>query len=269
MPELPEVETTKRGLEPWLLHQRIEKIIVRQAKLRWPVPAEIFQLEGLHILQLARRAKYLLMHTEAGTATWHLGMSGSLRIVEPSAVLGKHDHIDWQLSNGKVLRYHDPRKFGALLFTPPHTEVAVLAHLGPEPLGDDFTGAYLFARARGKNQAVKPFIMDAHQVVGVGNIYANESLFKAGIHPALAAGKISLERYEILAQEIKSILRQAITQGGTTLRDFVGSDGKPGYFAQELLVYGRKGLPCPNCQTPLQEVRLAQRSSVFCVKCQS
>ncbi len=268
MPELPEVETTKRGLEPWLLNQRIEKITVRQAKLRWPVPEEIFQLESQRIFKLERRAKYLLMHTEAGTAIWHLGMSGSLRVVEPNAVIGKHDHIDWQLSNEKVLRYHDPRKFGALLFNPPHSDVALLAQLGPEPLSDAFTGAYLFARARGKTQAVKTFIMDAHQVVGVGNIYANESLFKAGIHPELAAGKISLKRYEILAQEIKTILAQAIEQGGTTLRDFVGGDGKPGYFAQELRVYGRKGLPCPKCQKTLQEVRIAQRSSVFCTKCQ-
>ena len=268
MPELPEVETTKRGLEPWLVNQSIEKIELRQAKLRWPVPAEIFQLLGATIERLERRAKYLLVHTSAGTAIWHLGMSGSLRIVEAGIEPGKHDHIDWQLSNGRVLRYHDPRRFGALLYVATGEPCQQLSHLGPEPLTDDFNGELLYQRSRGKTQAVKTFIMDNAVVVGVGNIYANESLFLAGIRPQIAAGNIGLARYQRLATEIKTVLAKAIEQGGTTLRDFVGGDGKPGYFAQELLVYGRAGQPCKVCQTILKELRLGQRSAVYCPVCQ-
>lgn len=268
MPELPEVETTKRGIEPWLKDQTISKIIVRQPKLRWPVSEEIHLLEGEQILSLTRRAKYILVETAKGTAIWHLGMSGSLRLVEAGEDPGGHDHIDWQLSNGKVLRYHDPRRFGALLWVAPGEDSEHLSHLGPEPLSDDFDADYLFQRSRGKSQAIKTFIMDGKVVVGVGNIYANESLFMAGIRPQTAAGKISKQRYERLVSEIKKVLAAAIEQGGTTLRDFVGGDGKPGYFAQQLFVYGRGGQPCKFCNTTLKEIRQGQRATVYCPSCQ-
>ncbi len=268
MPELPEVETTRRGIEPWLRGQTIERIIVRQPKLRWPVADEIRQLEGEQITGLSRRAKYILVTTVRGTAIWHLGMSGSLRLVEPEEDPGVHDHIDWQLSNGKVLRYHDPRRFGALLWLAPGEDSEHLTHLGPEPLSDDFSAVYLYQRSRGKKQAIKTFIMDGKVVVGVGNIYANESLFKAGIRPQTAAGKISRAKMERLVAEIKTVLAAAIEQGGTTLRDFVGGDGKPGYFAQQLFVYGRGGKLCKVCGTTLKEIRQGQRATVYCPLCQ-
>lgn len=268
MPELPEVETTKRGIEPWLKGHRIEHIVVRQSRLRWPVEDRIQLLVGQTVQSLRRRAKYILVETEVGTAIWHLGMSGSLRLVEADAPIGKHDHIDWVLSSGKILRYHDPRRFGALLFVPPNEESEHLTHLGPEPLTEEFSAAYLFQRSRKKTQAVKTFIMDGSIVVGVGNIYANESLFSAGIRPQTPAGKVSLARYEKLVADIKVVLERSITQGGTTLRDFVGGDGKPGYFAQQLLAYGRGGLPCTVCQTEMKEIRLGQRSTVYCPSCQ-
>lgn len=268
MPELPEVETTKRGLAPWLLNERIEEIIVRQPKLRWPVEEGIQALSGHRITRIERRAKYLLVSTDAGTAIWHLGMSGSLRLVDNNTPPNKHDHIDWRLSNGKVLRYHDPRRFGALLFVEPGSECPQLSHLGPEPLSDDFNADYLHSRCRQRTQAIKTFIMDSKVVVGVGNIYANESLFFAGIRPQTPAGKISKARLERLVIEIKLVLAAAIEQGGTTLKDFVGGDGKPGYFAQQLAVYGRAGKPCMSCQTTLKELRIGQRSTVYCTKCQ-
>ena len=268
MPELPEVETTRRGIEPWLLQQRIEQIVIRQPRLRWPVEDAIQALTGQTISAITRRAKYILVATDAGTAIWHLGMSGSLRLVESGTEPGKHDHIDWIMSNGKVLRYHDPRRFGALLYVPPGQSSSHLAHLGPEPLSEAFTAEYLYQQSRGKKQAVKTFVMDGSVVVGVGNIYANESLFSAGIRPQTPAGKVSLARYERLVTEIKVVLERSITQGGTTLRDFVGGDGKPGYFAQQLLVYGRGGEACKDCATTLKEIRLGQRSTVYCPRCQ-
>lgn len=268
MPELPEVETTKRGVEPWLLGQTIIEVVVRQPQLRWLIPAEVQLLCGTKVESLSRRAKYLLVHTAMGTAIWHLGMSGSLRIVEAGTEPGKHDHVDWVLSNGKVLRYHDPRRFGALLFVSPGESSSLLAKLGPEPLTAEFTGEYLWQQSRNRTKAVKTFIMDNAVVVGVGNIYANESLFMAGIRPQTPAGKISQARYDLLVTHIKSILQQAIKQGGTTLKDFVGGDGKPGYFAQELLVYGRGGQECVNCHSLLKELRIGQRNSVYCPKCQ-
>lgn len=268
MPELPEVETTKRGIAPWLLNQRIEKIVVRQPKLRWPVDEAIQSLTGQLITSIERRAKYILIGTNNGTAIWHLGMSGSLRLVEDTVEPNKHDHIDWLLSNGKVLRYHDPRRFGALLFVEPDSACSQLSHLGPEPLSDDFNAEYLHQRCRNRTQAIKTFIMDSKVVVGVGNIYANESLFFAGIRPQTPAGKISKARLQRLVDEIKRVLAAAIEQGGTTLRDFVGGDGKPGYFAQQLAVYGRGNLLCKQCQSPLKELRLGQRSTVYCPQCQ-
>ncbi len=268
MPELPEVETTKRGIEPWLLNHRIEKIIVRQPKLRWPVEDAIQNLAGQIITHIERRAKYILISTDTGTAIWHLGMSGSLRLVDSGIEPAKHDHIDWHISNGKVLRYRDPRRFGALLFVEPNADCSQLSHLGPEPLSDDFNADYLYKLSRKRTQAIKTFIMNASIVVGVGNIYANESLYFAGIRPQTPAGKVSKVRLQRLVDEIKRVLAAAIEQGGTTLKDFVGGDGKPGYFAQQLAVYGRGNLPCLECQTILKELRLGQRSTVFCPKCQ-
>ncbi len=268
MPELPEVETTKRGITPWLINQRIEKIIVRQPKLRWPVEDAIQNLAGQLITNIERRAKYILINTANGTAIWHLGMSGSLRLVDSDDQPAKHDHIDWHISNGKTLRYHDPRRFGALLFVEPNKECSQLSHLGPEPLSDEFNVDYLYKLSRNRTQAIKTFIMNAKIVVGVGNIYANESLYFSGIRPQTAAGKISKVRLQRLVEEIKRVLAAAIEQGGTTLKDFVGGDGKPGYFAQQLTVYGRANKPCVTCQTPLKELRLGQRSTVYCPKCQ-
>lgn len=268
MPELPEVETTLRGISPYLADQMITRIDVRQPKLRWPVEEGVQQLVGQKVRGLSRRSKYILVETEPGTAIWHLGMSGSLRLVDPQTPVMKHDHIDWHLSNGKVLRYHDPRRFGALLWVPQGESSEHLAHLGPEPLSEDFDEQHLFNRSRGKTQAVKTFIMDGRIVVGVGNIYANESLFLAGIRPQTPAGKISQVRYQRLTETIREVLGAAITQGGTTLRDFVGGDGKPGYFAQQLFVYGRGGEECKKCATTLKEIRQGQRATVYCPKCQ-
>lgn len=268
MPELPEVETTLRGIEPWLKGQTIDQISVRQKQLRWPVPEEIELLIGEPVISLTRRSKYILVNTLKGTAIWHLGMSGSLRLVEDDEPIKKHDHIDWHLSNGKILRYHDPRRFGALLWVAPEDASPHLDHLGPEPLSDDFYADYLYEKSRGKKQAIKTFIMDGRVVVGVGNIYANESLFLAGIRPQTAAGKVSKARYQKLTEIIKQVLAAAIEQGGTTLRDFVGGDGKPGYFAQQLYVYGRAGEACKICDTTLKEIRQGQRATVYCLKCQ-
>ena len=268
MPELPEVETTLRGIEPWLKNQTIEHIDIRQGQLRWPVPDEIKTLEGQAVQSLSRRSKYILVNTATGTAIWHLGMSGSLRLVEPGEKIKKHDHIDWHLSSGKILRYHDPRRFGALLYVEPNEASEHLTHLGPEPLSSDFHDEHLFAKSRGKTQAVKTFIMDGRVVVGVGNIYANESLFLAGIRPTTPAGKISKARYQKLTGIIKQVLEAAIEQGGTTLRDFVGGDGKPGYFAQQLYAYGRGGEECKVCAARLKEIRQGQRATVYCPLCQ-
>lgn len=269
MPELPEVETTLRGIEPWLKNHTITAVVVRQPKLRWPVEDKVQQLVGQNILGLSRRAKYILVETDVGTAIWHLGMSGSLRLVEEDEPVTRHDHVDWLLSNGKILRYHDPRRFGALLWQSPDAASSEhLDHLGPEPLSEDFDVEHLFQRSRNKKQAIKQFIMDGKVVVGVGNIYANESLFMAGIKPTTAAGKVSKVRYQKLVVCIKLVLEQAIAQGGTTLKDFVGGDGKPGYFAQELLVYGRGGQACLHCGSSLKEIRQGQRATVYCGQCQ-
>jgi formamidopyrimidine-DNA glycosylase len=270
MPELPEVETTLRGIQPHLAGQRIVEIIIRQPKLRWPVPHGLNQrLTGEKIESLSRRGKYLLLQTGAGTLILHLGMSGSLRLVDRKESAGKHDHFDIVLENGKALRLTDPRRFGALQFTRDDPAVhELIAHLGPEPLSNDFSATTLFAKSRGRKVAIKQFIMDSKVVVGVGNIYANESLFLAGINPKTAAGRISLARYERLVASIKQVLAKAITQGGTTLRDFVGGDGRPGYFAQALKVYGREGEPCSTCGNPIRQITQGQRSTYYCPRCQ-
>ncbi|TAN65988.1 MAG: bifunctional DNA-formamidopyrimidine glycosylase/DNA-(apurinic or apyrimidinic site) lyase [Methylobacter sp.] len=270
MPELPEVETTCRGIAPYIEGQTVRQVIIRQPKLRWPVPETLNQtLAGLSIQSVSRRAKYLLFSTVSGTVLLHLGMSGSLRIMSTDQTVGKHDHLDFVFNDGTVLRYNDPRRFGAVLWTTnPVAEHKLLKDLGPEPLLPEFNGELLYALSKHRKIAVKSFIMDSHIVVGVGNIYANEALFMAGIQPTRQAGKISLARYQKLAECIRVVLQHAITQGGTTLRDFVNEAGKPGYFQQQLKVYGRTGLPCINCNQPLTEIRIANRSTVFCNACQ-
>ena len=269
MPELPEVETTRRGVAPHSLGRVISSIIVREPRLRWPVPEELAAvLAGQTITAVERRAKYLLFHTAAGSLLVHLGMSGSLRVVAPAQAPARHDHIDIQLRSGPSLRFHDPRRFGCFLWLQPDEIHPLLSHLGPEPLSAEFNGDLLYRRSRGRSGPVKNFIMDGKVVVGVGNIYANEVLFLSGVHPHRPAGRISRARYEVVAQNIKQVLTSAIRQGGTTLRDFVGGDGKPGYFALQLFVYGRAGEPCRRCGGPLRERRLSQRTTVFCVACQ-
>jgi len=269
MPELPEVETTRRGLSPHLLGRAIHGVILRRADLRWPIPPEIEQqLPGQRITDIRRRAKYLLLDTDAGSALLHLGMSGSLRVLPGDTPLRTHDHVDISLDNGRLLRFNDPRRFGSLLWQPAGSTHALLQGLGPEPLDAAFDGEYLFQRSRGRKAPVKTFLMDQAVVVGVGNIYAAESLHRAGISPLREAGRISRERYQRLATAVKDILGYAITRGGTTLRDFISPDGAPGYFEQELAVYGREGLPCPVCARPLRHALIGQRASVWCAHCQ-
>jgi len=270
MPELPEVETTRRGIAPYIAGQTIAKVLVRQGRLRWPVPDNLSNvLKGLAIDQVDRRGKYLLLSTSAGVLLIHLGMSGSLRIITSGTQPGKHDHVDIQFDSGNALRFTDPRRFGCILWTTqPVFTHPLMKRLGPEPLTDTFDGAYLKRISKDRKTAVKSFIMDNHVVVGVGNIYANEALFAAGILPYRAAGKVSLQRYQLLSREIKSVLNHAIEVGGTTLRDFTGGDGQPGYFKQNLKVYGRLGMPCVDCNTALRERRIGQRSSIYCPRCQ-
>ncbi len=270
MPELPEVETTCRGIAPHIEGKIIQQVIIRQPQLRWRVPESLDQiLSGLSVLSVSRRAKYLLFATSAGTMLVHLGMSGSLRIITTGQEAVKHDHIDFIFNDHLIMRYNDPRRFGAVLWTSGVvTDHPLLKDLGPEPLLEDFNGKLLYALSRQRKTPIKSFIMDSHIVVGVGNIYANEALFMAGILPSRQSGKVSLVRYQKLADCIRLILLNAIQQGGTTLRDFVNEAGNPGYFKQQLKVYGRKGLPCISCQQALTEIRLSNRSTVFCAKCQ-
>jgi len=269
MPELPEVETTRRGIAPHLIGQRVSRVLVRERRLRWPIPEDLdVRLSGQRIEAVERRAKYLLIKAETGTLISHLGMSGNLRLVEAGLPAAKHEHVDIELESGLSLRYTDPRRFGALLWSELPLEHELLARLGPEPLTELFDGERLYQLSRGKAVAVKPFIMDNAVVVGVGNIYATEALFAAGIDPRRAAGTVSRARYLRLAQEIKRVLAHAIERGGTTLRDFIGGDGQPGYFQQELFAYGRGGQFCKVCGSTLREVKLGQRASVYCPKCQ-
>jgi formamidopyrimidine-DNA glycosylase len=268
MPELPEVEVSRQGIAPYLEGKIITAIHVYQPNLRWPVPEEVQLTQGLVIEQVSRRAKYLLLETVMGSLILHLGMSGSFRVLDKSVPLQKHDHLDIEVETGKVLRLNDPRRFGSFLYQPPGEIHKLLMKLGPEPLTSNFNATDMHQRAKGRKAAIKQFLMDNTVVVGVGNIYANESLFKAGIHPKREAGKISKKRYELLVQVVKEILAKAIKQGGTTLKDFSHADGKPGYFSQELMVYGRAGEPCVECYKPLSEIVQGQRRSVFCSICQ-
>ncbi len=271
MPELPEVETTCRGIRPHIIRQTIDNVIIRQPQLRWPIPSDLPRcLHDQAVIDISRRAKYLLLKFPTGNLLLHLGMSGSLRIVDKQTTAGKHDHVDFIFRHQQILRFNDPRKFGAVLWTTePVEQHPLLVNLGPEPLSSAFTGDYLYQRAANRVMAVKNFIMNSGIVVGVGNIYASEALFLAGIHPNRQAGRISRKRYQKLADSIKAVLTQAIAQGGTTLKDFVNEQGKPGYFQQSLNVYGRSGRPCPQCHNPVQSIKISQRSSFFCPHCQT
>jgi formamidopyrimidine-DNA glycosylase len=270
VPELPEVETVRRGIEPHLAGRQVRAVIIREPRLRWPISVSLTQhLAGQYFLAVQRRGKYLLLSCSQGTIILHLGMSGSLRLKSANIPPGKHDHLDIILDNGGCLRFNDPRRFGSVLWTeenPLHHPL--LKTLGLEPLDPLFDGHYLFQRAHNKRAMIKAFIMNNQVVVGVGNIYANEALFQAGIHPRRTAGQISLVRYQRLAKAIKTVLHSAIEVGGTTLRNFLASDGKPGYFANQLQVYGRAAYPCPTCGDPIRLDRIGQRASYYCTQCQ-
>lgn len=270
MPELPEVETTRRGIRPHIEQQMIDRVIVRETRLRWPVPVGLDRLlRGQRILSVGRRAKYLMLKTSKGHLLIHLGMSGSLRLVPASTPAAKHDHLDIVFAHGQSLRLHDPRRFGAVLWCEGDpNDHPLLRKLGPEPLEEDFDGDYLYQALHRRKAAIKLCLMDNKVVVGVGNIYANEALFLAGIHPGRSAARISRARIVRLAQTVREVLAAAITQGGTTLRDFVGGDGKPGYFSQQLHVYGRGGEGCDRCGHLIQQITQGQRSSWYCPHCQ-
>lgn len=269
MPELPEVETSRRGISPHLTGRRIENIVIRDRRLRWPVSRDIERkLTGATVENVGRRAKYLLLNTTGGTAILHLGMSGSVYIVDRDTPAGVHEHFDFDLDSGMSLRYRDPRRFGSLHWSDRPEQHWLIRDLGPEPLERPFDGEYLWAASRGRRSAVKPFIMNAAIVVGVGNIYASEALFAAGIHPLRAAGRISRRRYEDLALAIRTVLEKAIRAGGTTLRDFYGGNGEAGYFRHELAVYDREDEPCLQCRTPITATVQAQRRTYYCKSCQ-
>jgi len=272
MPELPEVETTKKGIQPYLVNTTITGVIIRQFSLRWPIANDLADVLTNQIInQVSRRAKYLLIEFDKGTLMIHLGMSGSLRILDKfeQGKLGKHDHIDIELSNGYILRYNDPRRFGSILWTSdPINQHKLIAHLGPEPLLKEFNAEYLQRQAQLKRCSVKKLIMNGEVVVGVGNIYANESLFLANIHPRTSAQSMSISQSVKLTEQIKSVLERAIKSGGTTLKDFTNSDGKPGYFAQHLNIYGRKGEDCFICKSRIQHYKESQRATYYCPLCQ-
>jgi len=269
MPELPEVETTLRGVSPHLLGHTVRELIVQERRLRWPVPDDLIEIEGTPILSGSRRGKYLLFATARGTLLIHLGMSGSLRVLAPSIPWRKHDHLAFRLDSGMELRFHDPRRFGTVQWI--HGDPCahpLLKDLGPEPLSTDFTARHLFDLSRGRSASIKSFIMDSHIVVGVGNIYACEALFMAGIRPTLAAGKVSLPRFVKLVKTIQEVLTASIEMGGTTLRDFLNESGEPGYFKQTLHVYDREDQPCRICGTPVKRIVQTNRSTFLCPKCQ-
>lgn len=269
MPELPEVETTRRGLEPLVVGRRIERVEVREPRLRWPVGRALGgKLAGRCIRALGRRGKYLLLETDGGTLIVHLGMSGGLRYQEPPRPPGKHDHVDLHFAEGGLLRFTDPRRFGSLHFTQAPAGHELLRHMGPEPLGAEFTADYLWGTCRGRRIAIKPHLMNGRVVAGVGNIYANEALYRAGIHPARQAGRIARVRFAGLVERIREVLADAIARGGTTLRDFAGSDGRPGYFQLALEAYGRAGAPCARCGEPIRLKVLGQRATYYCPRCQ-
>jgi formamidopyrimidine-DNA glycosylase len=270
MPELPEVETSRRGIEPHIVGTRISRVIIRNRSLRWPISRSVDRnLVGLTIASVTRRAKYLLINTKSGAAILHLGMSGSVFIVDRDTPAGIHDHVDIDFDSGKTLRFRDPRRFGSLHWSEEPLQHKLLKTLGPEPLEDEFDGDYLWSQSRGRRVSIKQFIMNAHVVVGVGNIYASEALYLAGINPRRAAGRVALHRYELLVSAIKDVLVNAIKAGGTTLRDFYGGDGEAGYFQQQLEAYGREGESCRRCNTPITAIVQGQRSTYYCKQCQT
>lgn len=270
MPELPEVETACRGIRPHLVGQKIAKVVVRERRLRWPIPATLLKaLPGQTVRAVERRAKYILIRTDAGTAILHLGMSGSLRVVSCETAPAKWDHVDLDLGNGQCLRLRDPRRFGSLLWTTGDPLQHKLLHaIGPEPFSDEFDGDYLYRVSRGRKIAARDFLLNTRTVAGVGNIYANEALFRAGVRPQRAAGRMTRAECGQLAGAIRDTLERAIRAGGTTLRDFQNADGLPGYFQQTLNVYGRGGERCPRCRTLIRTRKLGQRSAFFCPACQ-
>lgn len=270
MPELPEVETTRQGIAPYLVGHRIVDLQVRQPRLRWPIDKDLYtRLRSALIIAVERRGKYLILNTTQGSLLIHLGMSGSVRIVSKQASAEKHDHVDIILENKTCLRLHDPRRFGSLVWAGSKPEThPLLTHLGPEPLDAAFDGSYLYEVSRGRKVAIKNFLMNSHVVAGVGNIYANEALFIARIHPDRAAGNISQSRYMNLASCVKIVLTEAIRQGGTTLRDYVNGSGHPGQFRVQLQVYGRAGQPCAVCHRPIKRKRTGQRATYYCPNCQ-
>ncbi len=270
MPELPEVETTRRGLLPHLVGHRIRAIVIRNPNLRWPVPRNLARrLQGAVIEGIRRRGKYLLLDFAKGHLLVHLGMSGRLTLVANGTPPRKHDHVDIELEGARVLRFTDPRRFGTILWLEsPAEKHALLRDLGLEPLEPEFTGEALHRKARGRRVSVKQFLMNGGIVTGVGNIYASEALFHAGIHPQRPAGQISTRRWDRLASAVRSTLEEAIGAGGSTLRDFASAEGRPGYFQQRHAVYGREGKPCRECRTPIRSLRQGQRATFYCPKCQ-
>lgn len=273
MPELPEVETTRRGIQPKIEQQTITKVMVRNAQLRWPIDPQLAEkLTGLPILEVKRRGKYLLLVTDTGTLMIHLGMSGNLRVLPIGSPAQKHDHFDLEFANGYLLRLNDPRRFGSVLWHCAQEgsveQHKLLAKLAPEPLSEAFNGDYFYDKARNRKVAIKNLVMNSQVVVGAGNIYANESLFMSRIHPLTPANQLSKQQCQLLVSNIKQVLAAAIQQGGTTLKDFLTPDGKPGYFVQKLNVYDQQGKPCPNCGTPIEKIVFNQRSAYFCPSCQ-
>lgn len=268
MPELPEVETTLRGLKPHILGQKVVDIIVRHPQLRWPIP-DLKPLKGQVVRGLKRRGKYILIEFDKGTLILHLGMSGRVCILSEAIPPKKHDHVDIHFANKKLLRFTDPRRFGAILWAEDDVNLhTLIKDIGPEPLLASFNGKYLWEKAQGRKVPVKSFLMDSKIVAGVGNIYAVESLYAAGIHPLKQAGKVPLQQFNKLAKAVKLVLKKAIKKGGTTLKDFTSSDGQPGYFSLQLNVYGRGGKECKRCKNILKSVRLGNRATVFCKVCQ-
>ena len=269
MPELPEVETTRLGLVPRVVGHRIRDVVVREPRLRWPVPRGLAaRLRGVQVSAIRRRGKYLLFDCGAGHLLVHLGMSGSLTVVPPDRPVRRHDHVDLALDNGDIVRLNDPRRFGAVLWVRDPAKHPLLDGLGMEPFDEAFGGEYLHRLSRGRRAPVKQFLMDARVVTGIGNIYANEVLFAARIHPSRSSGRISRGRFDRLAREVCATLSRALAAGGSTLRDFVGSDGAPGHFQLQYAVYGREGEPCPACGSPIRVARHAGRSTFHCASCQ-
>jgi len=270
MPELPEVETTRRSVAPSVIGRRIARLLVYDPRLRWPVPADLpKRVEGRTVDDLSRRSKYLLFRIGDGSLLVHFGMTGSLRVHTRPTARRPHDHIDIVFADGSRLRYHDPRRFGAMLWAPdPVFAHPLLRDLGPEPFDPAFDADYFWRMTRSRTAAIKLALMDNHLVVGVGNIYANESLFRAGIRPTTRANQVSRPRLARLVAAVRAVLTEAIAKGGSTLRDYVDAEGEPGYFQLDCFVYGRAGEPCRNCGTPIRHRRLGARASFYCPRCQ-